>query len=205
MSRLVFLLFLLAAIGVAGALFQVKYEVQDLERELAEVNSQILADQEAVHVLKAEWSYLNQPARIAALASRHLEFGPMKLEQVTRIAALPPRPEDFGYAQAGLEDALPEPRARPAMPADWRPRRLTPAPEGQEPRPEQAVTRQVAAPLRVPAPVPEPVPPEPVTTIEEKIAQLVAETSPPTGGDPGLNPVTGRPLPVSAGAREVQR
>lgn len=189
MSRLLFLLFVVAAAGVAGLLFQVKYEVQDLERELAQINRQILADQETVHVLQAEWSYLNQPARIAELSRRHLGFGPMQPKQVAAIAALPPRPEDFGYAQAALAEAKPEPRRRPETPVGWQPRRLSPAPAAPS---APAVTRQASAPAPAPAAPPEP-------AIEEEVTGLAVAAEVP------LNPVTGRPLPVSATLGEGQR
>ena len=42
MSRLFLLLIVAAAAGIAGVLFPVKYRVQDLERELAGLNAQIL-------------------------------------------------------------------------------------------------------------------------------------------------------------------
>jgi len=184
MSRLLFLLFVAAAAGVAGLLFQVKYEVQDLERELAGVNRQILVDQEAVHVLQAEWSYLNQPARIAELSRRHLGLGPMQPEQVTAIAALPPRPEDFGYAQAALEAAEPEPRRRPATPVGWEPRRLQPQPAPVPVQTAPGPTRQAAAPA---------------PAVEEEVTGLTVTAEAP------LNPVTGRPLPVAASLGEGQR
>lgn len=189
MSRLLFLLFVAAAAGVAGLLFQVKYEVQDLERELAGVNRQILADQEAVHVLQAEWSYLNQPARIAELSRRHLGLGPMQPEQVAGIAALPPRPEDFGYAQAALETAEPEPRRRPATPVGWEPRRLQPAPAQQAPV-RQAPGQPTGPTRQATAPAP---------AVEEEVTGLAVAAEAP------LNPVTGRPLPVAASLSEGQR
>jgi len=180
-SRLLFLLFVIAAAGVAGLLFQVKYEVQDLERELTQINRQILADQEAVHVLQAEWSYLNQPARIAELSRRHLGLGPMQPEQVAAIAILPPRPEDFGHAQAALAEAEPEPRRRPETPVGWQPRRLQPAPSPLPLEPA-APTRQASAPA-----------------MEEEVTGLAVASDVP------LNPVTGRPLPVAATLGEGQR
>src|SRR5690554_7406078 len=78
MNRLVLLLIVAVAAGIAGFLFQVKYRVQDLEQELATLNQQIRVDREAMHVLRTEWSYLNQPERISELAARHLEMGDRK-------------------------------------------------------------------------------------------------------------------------------
>lgn len=59
----------LALAGIAGfALFSISFKVQHLETELAKLNKKILEEQNAVHVLRAEWSYLNRPANIEALA-----------------------------------------------------------------------------------------------------------------------------------------
>lgn len=63
-------------------LFQVKYRVQDLNKDLAEINRQIEEEQEAMHVLKAEWAYLNQPERLRALVGRHLQLGAINVSQL---------------------------------------------------------------------------------------------------------------------------
>jgi len=55
-----------------AAVFSVKTAVAGLEEELLAVRKEIARDHEAIHVLKAEWSYLNQPTRLADLAKRHL-------------------------------------------------------------------------------------------------------------------------------------
>jgi cell division protein FtsL len=83
------LLTLLLAAGLAVVLFKVKYEVIDLEDELAQMNREIVADREAVHVLKAEWSYLNDPARIKRLADRYLDLEPVQPRQIARFDDLP--------------------------------------------------------------------------------------------------------------------
>jgi hypothetical protein len=60
-----------AWIGLASAagfaLFSISFKVEQLENELSELNKLILREQNAVHVLRAEWSYLNRPANIEAL------------------------------------------------------------------------------------------------------------------------------------------
>jgi len=110
-------LFWVALAGCVGyGLYHLKNEVQALEDELFRVNRTILAEQEAIHVLRAEWSYLNQPARLQALASRHLDLGPTKPAQLGTIATLPPLPPDAG-APPALAALPPSPLPGPAHPA----------------------------------------------------------------------------------------
>lgn len=90
--------------GLAGAvgfgLFQLKHEVQALEDEMFRLNRSIVAEQQAIHVLKAEWSYINQPQRLQALAARHLDLQPMKPGQLGGLADLPMRGEETAFAKA---------------------------------------------------------------------------------------------------------
>lgn len=95
----------LALLGVG--LFQVKYNVQSQERELRTVRKQIEANYSAIHVLEAEWSYLNDPLRLADLTRRHTELVPTTPGQIGDFASLPPRIED---APATTDNpAAPEP------------------------------------------------------------------------------------------------
>jgi hypothetical protein len=95
----------LALLGVG--LFQVKYNVQAKERDLREVRRQIEANLGAIHVLDAEWSYLNDPLRLADLTRRHTELTPTTPGQIGDFANLPARIQD---APAAPEQPLqPEP------------------------------------------------------------------------------------------------
>jgi cell division protein FtsL len=96
MKRFVILCWLVAGSVTALILFQIKQEVRVLEEEIAGAQSAILENQEAVHVLEAEWSYLNSPARIATLAERHLGLAPIPGERVVGFddLPLPGAPED---------------------------------------------------------------------------------------------------------------
>lgn len=89
MSRFIVVCWLIAGSVTALILFQIKQEVVTLEQEIAETQHHILRDQEAVHVLQAEWSYLNSPARIAALAERHLDMAPIPPERIIGFDDLP--------------------------------------------------------------------------------------------------------------------
>jgi len=90
------------AAGVAAGLFQVKYEVQALEGRLNRINRAVLADQQAIHVLKAEWSYLNQPTELSkrALALGVLDLKSVAATQIGAVADLPQRRPDSMLASA---------------------------------------------------------------------------------------------------------
>jgi hypothetical protein len=100
MIRLSNLLWVAMAAVVGFGLFQLKHQVQELEDEMFRLNRAILAEQQAIHVLKAEWSYINQPQRLQSLASRHLELQPMKPAQLGSLADLPVRGEEPMLATA---------------------------------------------------------------------------------------------------------
>ena len=85
------LFWLLAAILIGCGLYQLKYEVQAKEERLARLNRQIQLEQEAIHVLNAEWAFLNRPDRIADLANRHLELSQVVPAQFGRVATIPER------------------------------------------------------------------------------------------------------------------
>jgi hypothetical protein len=89
MKRFLILCWLAAGSVTALILFQVKQEVHTLEQELTVTHREILRDQEAVHILQAEWSYLNSPARLAALAERHLGMAAIPAERVIGFNDLP--------------------------------------------------------------------------------------------------------------------
>lgn len=90
---------------IAGiALFQVTYRVQVLEEELARVNQEILRERETLHVLRAEWSYLNEPGRLSKLARRHLELAPLQASQMADVESLPFRLPKFLADLPGSED-----------------------------------------------------------------------------------------------------
>ncbi len=57
---------------VVVALFQVKHNVQNLKKDLAEINKELAANQSEIHVLNAEWAYLNEPSRIRELSGKYL-------------------------------------------------------------------------------------------------------------------------------------
>ena len=76
---------------MAICVFVVKYEVQDLESEFARLNTSIADERQSIHVLLAEWSYLNEPARLRELARQHLNLGAVTARQMGGLNAIPRR------------------------------------------------------------------------------------------------------------------
>ena len=83
----------LTCLGGFG-MFVMKNQVQNLENELASINRNIEEDVKTIHILKAEWSHLNNPSRLRALATKHISLNQVKAEQIINYSALP-----FDYEQ----------------------------------------------------------------------------------------------------------
>ena len=75
---------------VTIALLLVSYQVQSLENELETLEQAAIAQQEEIHVWRAEWSFLNRPERLARLAGRYLELVPVTPSQMTSFPLTPP-------------------------------------------------------------------------------------------------------------------
>ncbi|MCW5771989.1 MAG: hypothetical protein KIT16_10165 [Rhodospirillaceae bacterium] len=82
-------LFIVLAIGLALVLFWVKYEVQDLEEELAQLDHEIMTERRSIHVLRAEWSSRNAPDTLGRYAKKYLELEPLSPEQMGSFVYLP--------------------------------------------------------------------------------------------------------------------
>ena len=74
---------------VGFGMFVMKNKVQNLEHELAQINRNIEDDVKTIHVLNAEWSHLNSPARLRQLAAKHIDLNQVQAEQIINYSALP--------------------------------------------------------------------------------------------------------------------
>jgi len=108
-------------IAVVIGLFVVKHRVQELEEKLAALNSEIIADKESIQVLEAEWSYLNQPARLEALSTRLLGMEPPVADQMVSLQKFLAAGENADTGGPGTEVRhKPDRRPAPAAPeGDW--------------------------------------------------------------------------------------
>ncbi len=87
------------------AMFHISYEVEQVENELYSLNRQTLEEQEALHVLRAEWSHLNRPENLRELSRELLpHLQPPGIDQIGTLQDLPRREED-GVLPASLAQA----------------------------------------------------------------------------------------------------
>lgn len=110
---------------VCFELYNGVHRVKAQEQQIATLKSQIAREAEQIRVLKAEWSYLNQPERLQALSRRHLALAPTGAAQIVVLTSLPirgevqPSPSPVIEAQdlpARVVTDVPAPRPKPAMP-----------------------------------------------------------------------------------------
>ena len=114
MTKLGTAFWLVLVLAAGFTTFKVKYAVQDIEDALNRARRQTIAEQQETRVLTAEWTYLNQPERLAELNRRFLGLAGITAKQLQRSveeiplrapAAPPAAPPDV------LVDANPGPAA----------------------------------------------------------------------------------------------
>jgi hypothetical protein len=70
-------------------IYQIKHQVLDLEQKMYGINREIISKNEAIHILNAEWGYLNQPKRLQALNNKYLQLRSIAHHQVASYKTLP--------------------------------------------------------------------------------------------------------------------
>jgi len=111
---------------VSFELYNGVHRVKAQEQALVSMSAQIAREAEQIRVLKAEWSYLNQPDRLQALARRHLALAPTGASQIVVLTSLPIRNDTMSPAPSPVVEAqdlpprvvadVPLPRPKPVPP-----------------------------------------------------------------------------------------
>jgi hypothetical protein len=115
MTRLGTVFWLVLVLAAGFTTFKVKYAVQDIEDELNRTRRQTIAELQETRVLTAEWTYLNQPERLAELNRRFLGLAAITAKQLQRsIEEIPLRAP--AAPPAAPPDALVEASPGPAAP-----------------------------------------------------------------------------------------
>ena len=88
---------------VVAAVYQIKYDAETAAETVRGLKAEVDKEREAIALLKAEWSLLNQPARLQALVERHSDYlglVPLDPIQIGQVSEIPMRPEGVDEATA---------------------------------------------------------------------------------------------------------
>jgi hypothetical protein len=110
MMRFVHLIVVAALVAAAVDVYKIKFESTVQAERVAKLAAEIRRERDAIAALRAEWAQLDNPARIQALAQRHLALkmlDPAQIEQLDRLPERPPPPvAPPSDAIASIIDAL---------------------------------------------------------------------------------------------------
>jgi len=101
MIRLLNLCVIAALVFAAAHVYKIKFESTRQAERVAKLRLEIRREHDTIAALRAEWSRLDNPARIQELAKRHLKnLQPVDSRQFDRLERLPERPPELGSSDA---------------------------------------------------------------------------------------------------------
>src|SRR5258708_16304069 len=90
--RLLHLIVVAALVSAAVDVYNIKFESTVQAERVARFRAEIGRERDAIAALRAQWAQLDNPARIQALAHRHLPLKPIDPAQVDSLPRLPAQP-----------------------------------------------------------------------------------------------------------------
>jgi hypothetical protein len=90
--RFVHLIVVAALVAAAADVYKIKFESTMRAEQVARLAAEIKRERDAIAALRAEWALLDNPARIQALANRHLALKLLDPTQIEQLDRLPERP-----------------------------------------------------------------------------------------------------------------
>src|SRR3954451_5724968 len=79
-------------VAAAAYVYEIKFESTLRAERVAKMRGDIQRERDAIAALRAEWSTLENPARLQGLARRHLRLRPPDSAQYDPLERLPERP-----------------------------------------------------------------------------------------------------------------
>jgi cell division protein FtsL len=89
MLRVLNVVAILALVGSAVYAYSIKYQTILRAELITKMKHKVKAEQDAIAVLRAEWSFLTRPERIQQLADAHLDLKPLAVGQIVAAQSLP--------------------------------------------------------------------------------------------------------------------
>jgi cell division protein FtsL len=93
--RLLNICVIAALVAAAAYVYKIKFESTRQAERVAKLRMEIRREHDLIAALRAEWSKLDNPARIQELAKRHLPLRPVEARQFDKLDRLPERPPDL--------------------------------------------------------------------------------------------------------------
>jgi hypothetical protein len=90
--RMIHLIVVAALVIAAIHVYKIKFESTLQAERLAKLGVEIHRERDRISALRAEWAQLDSPARIQALAQRHLALKQIDPAQIEALDHLPERP-----------------------------------------------------------------------------------------------------------------
>ncbi len=75
--------------GSSFVIYSVKFKVQTLQAQIAEIERDIETERETANVVAAEWAYLTRPERLRKLSANYLGSRDTSIRQVADVKAIP--------------------------------------------------------------------------------------------------------------------
>ena len=76
----------------ASFVYKIKFDATLQAETVAKMRGELRRERDAIALLRAEWTKLETPARLEALAKRHLALRPVEPSQFDNFERLPERP-----------------------------------------------------------------------------------------------------------------
>ena len=90
--RLLNIMVIAALVVAAAYVYKIKFDSTLQAERVAKLRLELRRERDAIAALRADWSTLDNPMRVQALAKRHLALKPMEATQFESIDRLPERP-----------------------------------------------------------------------------------------------------------------
>ena len=90
--RFVHLIVVAALVAAAVGVYTIKFESTVRAEQVARLAAEIKRERDTIAALRAEWTLLDNPARIQALVHRHLALKMLDPAQIEHLDSLPERP-----------------------------------------------------------------------------------------------------------------
>ena len=104
MLRFLNILVIACLVMAAAWVYKIKFESTLQAERVAKLRHEIRRERDMIAILRAEWTQLNRPDRIQALAQKHLKLKAVDIAQFDSLEKLPERPRQL--VPAGTADPI---------------------------------------------------------------------------------------------------